>query len=81
MRVTIFSKFKPYPPTAGGLIRMWTLAKSLKLNGVDVKFVVPVLGSPRTTVHEGIPIYSQNIYDLFNDCIFFCVKFCRHGLV
>ena len=58
MKVLIFSKFNPYPPTAGGPMRMWTLAKSLKTRGVEVAFFIPVLKEPHNTVSEGIPIYE-----------------------
>jgi glycosyltransferase involved in cell wall biosynthesis len=61
MRVLIFSKFNPYPPTAGGSIRMWTLAKSLMKRGVEVKFVTPVLKSPKNMIFEGIPVYEVRI--------------------
>ncbi len=61
MRVLIFSKFNPYPPTSGGSIRMWTLAKSLITRGIEVKFVTPVLKSPKNMVFEGIPVYEIRI--------------------
>ncbi len=74
MNVLIFSKFKPYPPTAGGLVRMWTLAKSLKSEGVEVKFVVPVFRSSRVAKYEGIPIYEIRLSIAYVVIAFFLRK-------
>lgn len=74
MRILIFSKFNPYPPTAGGTMRMWTLSKALKADGEEVKFVVPVFSSPRNHVYDGIQIYEVRISLVYVIIAFFLRK-------